>query len=211
MINFSRLCILIVGVFLMTGCHSQKKMEKYAEIKDFLGTPVRIEICTDDKKIKELPQALEKVWKRLEVVNQSVGHGMDEAVSLLHQLGIKNFLIGVQGDMYADGVNCQGNRWRIGLKDPKVKGKIFDVVLLSNQAVTTAVGQNLIKTVTVIAPTNKEAIALAKSVGALNVDEGAKIIESKGAKYAGLIIYNDREGKQTLVKSKKYPDYQIKY
>ena len=208
---FRNVFLLIGAAFLIAGCNPHKKLEKYSEIKALFGTQIRIEVCTEHKKIKELPARLEKVWKSLEIMSQGVGTGMDESVKLLHQNGIKNFMVDAVGNMYADGVNCQGNNWRIGLKDPRDQIKIFDVVLLSNQAVATTVGQNLIKTVTVIAPTNKEALALAKSISTLNVEEGAKIIESKGEKYAGLIIYSDSEGKQVRIKSKNYSEYQIKY
>ncbi len=65
------------------------------------------------------------------------GYIVDEAVEYLKNKGINNFLISAGGDLYAAGLN-NNSLWRLGIKNPKVKGGISKVVELTNKALATS-------------------------------------------------------------------------
>ena len=46
------------------------------------------------------------------------GYAVDEGARILLENGFSNFLIDLGGDMYAHGLNCEGQRWRVGIRDP---------------------------------------------------------------------------------------------
>lgn len=65
------------------------------------------------------------------------GYIVDEAANYLTKKGINNFIISAGGDLYAGGLK-NNNLWRLGIKNPNVKGGISKVVELSNKALATS-------------------------------------------------------------------------
>jgi FAD:protein FMN transferase len=63
------------------------------------------------------------------------GYGADEALKVLKNIGIKSALIDTGGEFYALGTNL-GNKWRIGLKNPRGEG-IIGVIELQDEALAT--------------------------------------------------------------------------
>ncbi len=141
----------------------------------------------------------------------AAGYAVDETVDILRRHGFTDFLIDLGGDMYAGGHNCQGKLWKIGIKDPRDITKIFDVVFLSNAAVTTSgdyekfyeikgqrwshifnpltgYPQKGVTSATVIAPTTIAADALATALCVLGRERGQRLIDHLGEGYAALII-----------------------
>lgn len=65
------------------------------------------------------------------------GYAVDEASRILREYGFRDFLIDADGDLYAGGRNCQRRPWRIEIKDPRDATTIFDVVEISDLAMST--------------------------------------------------------------------------
>jgi thiamine biosynthesis lipoprotein len=68
----------------------------------------------------------------------AAGYAVDEAARLFRFHGILDFLIDAGGDMYVGGNNCVGKPWRIGIKDPRDRAQVIDVVEVSDRAVVTS-------------------------------------------------------------------------
>ncbi|MFH1459755.1 MAG: FAD:protein FMN transferase [Candidatus Omnitrophota bacterium] len=68
----------------------------------------------------------------------TVGFCLDLIVEEFKALDIKNFLIDIGGDIYAQGKNKQGKNWGIGISDPFDESNILENIFVSNCAVTTS-------------------------------------------------------------------------
>jgi thiamine biosynthesis lipoprotein len=69
------------------------------------------------------------------------GYGADRAVAVLKRHGIKAGLVSVAGDIKAFGLKPDGKGWRIGIKNPRQKGKedgIMAEMELLDEAVSTS-------------------------------------------------------------------------
>lgn len=66
------------------------------------------------------------------------GFGVDKAVALLKEKGVKNALVNASGDIYAYGKQADGNEWKIGISNPLDKHKVFAYLQLNEMALTTA-------------------------------------------------------------------------
>ena len=65
------------------------------------------------------------------------GYMVDKAAMRLKKAGIESALINAGGDIYCLGKD-NGKHWKIGIKEPSVKGGIIDTVLLSGEAIATS-------------------------------------------------------------------------
>jgi thiamine biosynthesis lipoprotein len=145
------------------------------------------------------------------------GYALDEAARLFREAGVRNFYLDAGGDIYVGGLNCRGEKWRIGIRDPKNKDELVDVVSLSDAAVTTSGNyeqfflvrnqkyshiinpvtgypQQGVISATVIGPSAAEADALATALTVLGGEKGTELIGRLGRGYASLIILEDRDG-----------------
>ena len=66
------------------------------------------------------------------------GYAVDEAARILRENGVERFLVDAGGDVYVGGRNCEGNLWRIGIKDPRQPSRLIDVVEVTDMAVVTS-------------------------------------------------------------------------
>lgn len=77
----------------------------------------------------------------------------------------RDFVIDAGGDLYVSGRNARGERWRVGVRHPRVDGGIIDVLHVTDTAVCTSGdyerGPHLID------PTTREAAAAVASVTVL--------------------------------------------
>lgn len=169
---------------------------------------------------------------RIDLGGIAVGFSVDEAVKTFRKKGIKNFLIDAGGDMYASGHNCSRKPWTIAVRNPEDSSKILDVIQVSDMAVSTAGGfqktytiggqkfsrlidpstgypQKNVIAATVIAPLAVENDVLATSLCILDPNEGIKLIDSMGKKYAAIVISKDKNGQPVVSKSRRYSHFQI--
>ncbi len=158
----------------------------------------------------------------IDVGGLAEGYGVDKAVALMRALGIKTGLINAGGD-----IMCFGNRtWRIGIKHPRASG-VFATVPLKDKAIATSgdyeryfiqdgkryshildpqTGWPAARymSVTIIAPTCRQADAWSTAVAVMGIDKAKHMLEEKGVEW----IVIDLSGKvQTSPHLKKYcPD-----
>lgn len=66
------------------------------------------------------------------------GWAILEAAVILHRKGFKNFYVEAGGDVQVSGLNSQGKKWRIGIKNPFNSSEIVKVVEADSQGVATS-------------------------------------------------------------------------
>lgn len=138
------------------------------------------------------------------------GWAIFEAAKLLEKKGFQNFRIDAGGDMQVKGNNNEGNKWRIGIRNPLAPDQIIKIVRLSDCGIATSgtylrgqhiynphrPGEELTEVVslTVIGPNVYEADRFATAAFAMGT-EGINFIE----KLPGFEAYQiDRRGVATL-------------
>jgi thiamine biosynthesis lipoprotein len=141
------------------------------------------------------------------------GYAVDRAKDILISRGIKNSLINLGGNIFALG-NAPGKKnWRIGVHDPRNKGKLLHSFELTNRAISTSGNyerffeirgkryshiinpitgipcQGIIS-VTVVADSAEEADALSTAIFVMGEEKGLNLAKSiKGIKV--LILKED--------------------
>jgi len=161
------------------------------------------------------------------------GYAIDEAARIFREHGITRFYIDAGGDVYVGGHNCRGEPWRIGIRDPRDKSKIIDVVSVVDSAVTTSGNyeqyyeiqnerwshiinpvtgypQRDVVSATVIAPKAIEADALATAVCVLGGGPGIEYIDTLREQYASLVIVKQGAGRIEKFASQEYKKFQYK-
>ena len=82
------------------------------------------------KKIKNLKINLSSIGK---------GYGIDLIGRKLDQLGIKNYIINIGGDILTKGHNSKKESWVIGIENPNLKEKLIkEIVNLTNKGLATS-------------------------------------------------------------------------
>ena len=66
------------------------------------------------------------------------GYGVDRVAGVLHEAGLRRFLVEVGGEIVAAGVNQLNRPWRIGIESPGAGGGIQRVVPLRDRAMATS-------------------------------------------------------------------------
>jgi len=69
------------------------------------------------------------------------GYGVDEVAALLRNLGFKNYLVEIGGEIFAAGHRQESTSWRIGINRPRVDAAfdaVYAVVALGNQGFATS-------------------------------------------------------------------------
>lgn len=168
-------------------------------------------------KIRLLPDSHVQITDpslRIDLGGIAKGYAIDEAARILKENGFDQFLVDAGGDMYASGSNCRGLPWHLGIKDPRTKKQLLEIVALEDLAITTSgdyeqyviIGnqkwshiinpmtgypQKGVVSASVIAPTAEEADALSTALTVLGPEKGVALIESLGEQYGCLILYGD--------------------
>ena len=160
----------------------------------------------------------------------AAGYAVDEAAGILRRYGFKNFFIDLGGDMHVEGETCAGGPWKLGIRDPKQKDQMMDVVFLSNAGITTsgnyekffeidgkkyshimdprsAMPQEGTISATVIAPTTIAADALATAMCVMKPEEGITLIDSLGEGYAVILMTRDAGGGTEALTSRRFNAY----
>ena len=158
------------------------------------------------------------------------GYAIDEAARIFRENGIQNFFIDAGGDLYVGGSNCEGKLWRIGIRDPRNKEKIIDVVKLTNMAVTTSgdyeryyeiqgerfshiinpitgMPQKDVVSATVIAQDALSADSLSTALAVLGAEKGTALINTFAMDTASIIMVKKSEGKIKKYLSQYYQSF----
>ncbi len=169
--------------------------------------------------------------RRIDLGAIAKGYAVDEIADIFRQAGIENFFIDAGGDVYAGGLNRFQERWRIGIRHPRDRESLADVIGVSNQAVATSgdyeqfteIGgrrfshiidprtgwpQGGTASATVIAPTALEADALATALTVLSPAEGMALVDGKGDGFAALVITLGDDG-IAFHASDRYPAFRL--
>lgn len=78
---------------------------------------------------------------RLDLASIAKGYGVDVLAQLLRDLGYRNFLVEVGGEVRAEGVRKDGKNWRVGINRPRADAAFDDVyhaVALEGNALATS-------------------------------------------------------------------------
>ena len=136
------------------------------------------------------------------------GYGVDRAVAVIRDLGIKSAVVNAGGDLYCLGTN--GRRpWRVGVRDPDDPNSVIQVLHVTDAAVATSGDYQQffehdgiryhhildpsdgrpargVRSATVIAPTTETADALATAAFVLGPREGVRLMQDAGVE--GILV-----------------------
>jgi len=145
---------------------------------------------------------LEKKGMQIDLGGIAKGYAVDKAIEALKKNGVKRALVNAGGDLYALGTDRQGEKWQIGVQDPREENKIIDIIKVKDKAVATSgdyrryfslegkrfshivnpktglTVQDVPMSVTIIGPDATTTDALSTGVFVLGPEEGMKLIES---------------------------------
>lgn len=131
----------------------------------------------------------------------------DAGAAVMRESGIKDFLINSGGDIYAAGQKAPGKDWSIAVESPEKNGKYPAVIQLSNRGMATSgvyerpghlinpvsgTRAELYKSITVTAPTVKEADALATTLAAMPLERAVPFVAARPGCSALFIDHNGR-------------------
>jgi len=177
-----------------------KKEEKVAtemEIEEAISLVGYQRIILEGNQIR-----LEKKGMQIDLGGIAKGYAVDKAIEALKKNGIKRALVNAGGDLYALGIDPQGEKWQIGVQDPREEDKIIDIIKVKDKAVATSgdyrryftlegkrfshivnpktglTVQDVPMSVTIIGPDATTTDALSTGVFVLGPEEGMKLIES---------------------------------
>jgi len=161
------------------------------------------------------------------------GYGVDQIAKLIRGKGIKNYLVEIGGEVYAEGYRQDGGKWRIGINKPE-KGSpfnaIYKIVSLRNKAMATSGDyrnffekngkiyshvidpktgypvSNQVVSVSIIADSCTYADGLATAVMVMGPQKGIDLIDRLD-NIEGLIIVMENDGRLTDHLSKGFKSY----
>lgn len=170
---------------------------------------------------------LKKTGMRIDLGGISKGYAADKTVDVLKKAGIRSGFVAVAGDIRTFGVKPDGKPWKIGIRNPRAKGKddIVATVKLKDMAISTSgdyeryfllKGQRYhhllspftgypvhkCQSVSIIADDGVLADAFSTGVFILGPEKGIKLIEQMG--FDGIIIDKDGNMHVTSNIRKKY-------
>ncbi len=110
--------------------------EQIAEKMQFVGVD-KLKVFAKDgqyyleKSVPELYVDLSSIAK---------GFGVDKVAQYLDQLGVKNYMVEIGGEIFAKGKNERGRAWEIGIEDPLYNGErqVQTIVGLANKGMATS-------------------------------------------------------------------------
>lgn len=175
---------------------------------------------------------------RLDAGAISGGQISDVIATLLEQLGSKNYLIEIGGEITCKGVNSKGKNWTIGIDKPtddptSENNELQTIISVSNVGLSTSgnyrefyykdgkkyahtidpktgtpVQHNLLSA-TVIAPTCMQADAYATAFMVLGVEKSIRLCESVPGMECYL-IYQDKDKVNKIAQTKGFDQYVVK-
>lgn len=75
--------------------------------------------------VRETPPAIRKRNPDVQIDLSAIakGYAVDELARLLRERNLMNYLVEIGGELRAQGVNSEGKKWRVGIKDPRRQGQ----------------------------------------------------------------------------------------
>lgn len=170
---------------------------------------------------------------KLDLGGNAKGYAIDEVARILREHQIENFYIDAGGDLYVGGRNCKGTAWRIGIRDPRDKNQMIEMVQVSNQAVTTSGNyeqfliindevyshiinpitgypQKEVASATVIADTAEEADVYSTALTVLGSYQGTQLVEKTNGRLASLIFTKKPDGQLARQQSSNFENFRLK-
>lgn len=91
-------------------------------------------IIEEPNKIK-----FKKVGVKIDLGSIVKGYATDVVVEILNKNGIRNAIINLGGNVYAKGVNENGEKWKVGIQNPiKKTDKLVGYLEITNQSIVTS-------------------------------------------------------------------------
>ncbi|MCD6408678.1 FAD:protein FMN transferase [bacterium] len=66
------------------------------------------------------------------------GYIVDKVAEFLKSNGIKNGIVNAGGDIYCFGLNPDGKKWKIGIRDPFDRKKVIEIIKVSDRGIATS-------------------------------------------------------------------------
>lgn len=66
------------------------------------------------------------------------GWAIYEAAKILDKMGYENYYVDAGGDMQTNGLNTEGKKWAVGIRNPFIKSQNIKVVYLSGEGIATS-------------------------------------------------------------------------
>lgn len=108
--------------------------EAVAQAKARVGFD-RIGIAADGHLTKQRPDVT------VDLASIAKGYGVDQVAAVLGELGFKDFLVEIGGEVYASGLRPDGTPWRVGINRPQADAPldaVYKVGRLHNSAMATS-------------------------------------------------------------------------
>ncbi len=77
----------------------------------------------------------------LDLASIAKGYGVDQVAGVLSELGFKDYVVEIGGEVYAAGTRPDGTAWRVGINRPEATAgldAVYKVVRLDNRALATS-------------------------------------------------------------------------
>ncbi|MGE0267015.1 MAG: undecaprenyl-diphosphate phosphatase [Candidatus Omnitrophota bacterium] len=226
------------GVFDIT-IYPLIKLWKENEKKNTIPTPEELKAVKEQLGIQQIQllsgNRIHLLKEGLKLNIDSIGDGFaaDEAARILREYGIRNFLVDASGELYAGGINCKGQPWHVGVRDPQDTTRLIDVVEAADISVSTSGNYERFYTIqgkqwshiinpitgypsdqilsaTVISPNTEFSDFWSTALCILEPDQGASLTDALGEGYASLVIVRESDGGTRQVKSQNYDRFSVK-
>ena len=184
-------------ISLWNKAKKEEKVPTEMEIEEAISLVGYQRIILEGNQIR-----LEKKGMQIDLGGIAKGYAVDKAIEALKKNGIKRALVNAGGDLYTLGTDPQGEKWQIGVQDPREEDKIIDIIKVKDKAVATSgdyrryftlegkrfshivnpktglTVQDVPMSVTIIGPDATTTDALSTGVFVLGPKEGMKLIDS---------------------------------
>lgn len=135
------------------------------------------------------------------------GSVVDAGAATMREFGVGNFIINAGGDIYASGQKAPGKGWTLAVESPEKDGNYPAIVQLSDRGMATSgnyeraghlinplsgARAEIYKSVTVSAPTVKEADALATALSAMPLERAKAFVAARPGCSALFIDHNGK-------------------
>ncbi|MFH1092844.1 MAG: FAD:protein FMN transferase [Candidatus Omnitrophota bacterium] len=143
----------------------------------------------------------------------ATGFAIDKIAEHFKRLQIEDYLIDVGGDVYAQGLNKNGEPWQVGVRNPVYQDRVIKKFSITNLAVTTSgnyvkrhivdphsgklAGSSLLS-VSVIASTCLDADVLATAFFVMGIEKSKAFISSERNDIKALFIV-DKQGSPKII------------
>ena len=99
-------------------------------------------VGSDKIRLHEDSRSISFLEKGMEIDLSAIakGYAVDKAVDELEKLNFRSAMVNAGGDIFCLGKRAFIFPWRIGIKDPKDKSRVFEVINACNRAVATSGG-----------------------------------------------------------------------